>query len=98
MATQESMAIRCDTALSEIETLFSEMLGYEVESLPRIKQDREMLRVIQLEQIGLWLTELAGNEALDKDATLVFETRMTELAPSPLHPTPVAAAKRRRRK
>lgn len=87
MATQESMAIRCDSAITEIEAVFSELLGADVQTLPRTHRDREMLRVIQLEQIAKWAKELHEAEGFnDKDATLAFAERMAELAPSPLHP------------
>jgi hypothetical protein len=79
MATQESMAIRCNAALDEIEAILSGMLRQELESLPRVKQDREMLRVNQLEGIRDWL-RLLPTEELEtiptKDAALMFDARM----------------------
>jgi hypothetical protein len=58
MATLESMAIRSDEAMAEIEAILGEMRGEAVEPLPRIDRDREMLRVIQLEGIAAWLREI----------------------------------------
>jgi hypothetical protein len=59
MATQESMAIRCNDALDRIEAAISNLHGSPVESVQRLYRDREMLRVIQLEQIANWLEALA---------------------------------------
>lgn len=79
MATQESMAIRSDSALTEIEAIISQMIGADVQALPRTNRDREMLRVIQLEQIAQWLKELHEAEnAPIKDAAVMFEQRMAE--------------------
>lgn len=56
MATQESMAIRANTACDRIETLLAGM-GVEVAPLPRLNKDREMLRCLQLEQIAAMLEQ-----------------------------------------
>jgi hypothetical protein len=101
MATQESMAIRCNAALDEIEDILSGVLGQDLESLPRAKQDREMLRVIQLEGIRDWL-RLLPTEALEtipvKDARLMFETRMAELSNATVATKPKPRQTRQRRK
>lgn len=57
MATQESMAIRANTACNRIETLLKGM-GADVAPLPRLMRDREMLRCIQLEQIADMLEQI----------------------------------------
>lgn len=58
MATQESMAIRANTAVEEIEEAFA-ALGVEVTPLPRLMRDREMLRCVQLEQIAQTLKRIS---------------------------------------
>lgn len=51
MATLESMAIRSNTAIDRIEQQLA-ALGVDIEPLPRLNKDREMLRCIQLERIA----------------------------------------------
>lgn len=51
MATLESMAIRSNAACDRIEKQL-QALGVASEPLPRLHQDREMLRCIQLEIIA----------------------------------------------
>lgn len=77
MATSESMAIRCNAALDRIEAAITALQGNEVESLPRLNRDREMLRVIQLEQIANWLDEIV-TVPVPKDASLMFEASMAK--------------------
>lgn len=80
MATQESMAIRINTALDEIEGAVKTLKKEDFEALPRSMQDRDMLRVVQFEAIARWLTDLAGSESVRKDVAEMFEQRMAELA------------------
>lgn len=54
MASQRSLAIRCDEACRRIETAIAARLG-EVDSLPRMHRNREQLRAEQLEQIAAWV-------------------------------------------
>lgn len=96
MASLESMAIRCDMALAEIENVLGDMLGADLEAVPRVHRDREMLRVIQLEQIAKWLKELQEAESVPvKDAKAMFEASMTNF---PQHKPVANAAPRKPRK
>jgi hypothetical protein len=72
MATQESMAIRSNEALSEIEAIVSDLLGADVQPLARSHRDREMLKVIQLEEIAKWLGEIQAASQYDADKTIDF--------------------------
>ena len=62
MATLESMAIRSNTALDRIEAKLSEM-GIQLDALPRLHREREMLRCIQLEIIADALDKIEAPKA-----------------------------------
>lgn len=62
MATQESMAIRRNEALATIEKAVGELLGADMPEIPRLYRDRDMLWVMQLEQIAKWVQELQEAE------------------------------------
>jgi hypothetical protein len=95
MATQESMAIRSNEALSEIEAIVSDLLGADVMPLARSHRDREMLKVIQLEAIAKWLGEIqdASKQDNSKDVAAMFEASMAQ---ANFPKAPVATAKPRK--
>jgi hypothetical protein len=71
MATLESMAIRSDAACSRIEAMLK-ALGVEINPLPRLMHDREMLRAVQLEKIA---------DALEQVATPATASRRSPVKP-----------------
>lgn len=88
MATIESMSIRINQALDEIETAINNLKQGEARKpLPRSQRDREMLRVLQFETIAQWLNEIIAEKSLQKDVTLMFENRM-ETQDKPLRGRP----------
>lgn len=87
MATLESMAIRANEALDEIEML----LDMPKESIMRLYRDPMMLKVIQLEAIASALRE--RKQSNEKDIETMFELSMSKLAPSPLNPKPATVRK-----
>lgn len=69
MATKESLAIRANVALARIEMKSAELeaLGLvpsRLEAVRRLHQDREMLRVLQLEAIAEWVEAIPANDEL----------------------------------
>lgn len=78
MASKEATAIRCDRAIQNIEQLF-EGLGVDVERLPRLHRDREILRAIQLEAIRDALAQVTASEnAILTEARELIQSRYTK--------------------
>lgn len=84
MATIESMAIRANAALDEIEGAFK-TFGYPMEEVRRMHADRAMLHVIQIEAIARHLSSMAGSasmrEAVQAKAEDIEAQNAVETAP-----------------
>ena len=76
MATKDSMAIRINQALDEIEGAIKTLKQGDIEEMPRSMQDRDMLRVIQFEAIARHLGDLAGSASNRKNVAEMFEASM----------------------